>query len=102
MASKSWFKPVLQGYGCYPMGKQCRSRSSSTSLPSDQNLYCLLLDALGYFRPRSNQCRSDDMNLPADLDLPRSHTIKVKTTSLMFEDWQQKHIEEDMIPVFQQ
>jgi hypothetical protein len=30
------------GYGCYPMGKQCRSRSSSTSVLSDQDLNCLL------------------------------------------------------------
>jgi hypothetical protein len=31
------------GYGCSPMGKQCRSRSACTSMPSDQDLCCFLL-----------------------------------------------------------
>jgi hypothetical protein len=32
------------GYGCYPMGEPCRSRSAGISILSDQDLNCSLLD----------------------------------------------------------
>jgi hypothetical protein len=84
-------------YAFYCMGKQCRSRSASTSMPSDQvisfslfvrnnlmnlkahslyvpsdlDLHCLLFHLLGYFWPKSKQCRSwsHGTNVPADMDL---------------------------------
>jgi hypothetical protein len=31
------------------MSEQCRSRSASTDMLSDQDLHCLLLDSCGYF-----------------------------------------------------
>jgi hypothetical protein len=50
---------------------QCRSRSVTTFLPSNQDLNCLLLDLFGYFQSRCDQCRfwSDSTHVPADLDL---------------------------------
>jgi hypothetical protein len=42
--------PLLHIILClFGMGKQCRSRSSSTSVPSDQDLHFSLVSSLGYF-----------------------------------------------------
>jgi hypothetical protein len=48
------------------------------SVPSDQDLNCLLFDSLGYFWPKCDQCRSrsDGTDVPADLGLHWSHTCK--------------------------
>jgi hypothetical protein len=35
-------------YGCYPMGEHCRIRSAGSSVLSDQDLDCSLLDLKGY------------------------------------------------------
>jgi hypothetical protein len=37
--------------GCmiWPIGEQCRSRSAGTSMPSDQDLHCSLLESLVNF-----------------------------------------------------
>jgi hypothetical protein len=48
--------PFLHIYAFLCICKHCRSRSASTSMPSDQDLHCLLLNLLDYFWPKSKQC----------------------------------------------
>jgi hypothetical protein len=65
--------PFLLEIWLLPMGKQCRSRSACTSIPSDQDLQCLLPAQ----KSRIKQCRScsDGKDVPADLDLHWLHVI---------------------------
>jgi hypothetical protein len=52
---------------------QCKSRSASTSVPSEKYLHCSLFDCLGYFWPKVN---SADCDLTAQMcQLIRSYTV---------------------------
>jgi hypothetical protein len=54
------FNNLLHRYTFYCLSEQCRSRSSGTLMPSDQNWHCLLFDSLGYYWTRCNHASSED------------------------------------------
>jgi hypothetical protein len=70
--------PFTQYIHVYHLCHRWRSRSVSTSVPSDQDLNCSLFDSLGYFWPKCDQCRSrsDGTDVLDDLDLHWSHMHK--------------------------
>lgn len=59
------FDPLHDKYSFYCVRKQFRSRSAGTTVPSDQDLNCLILDLFSYFLQRDvlENCQIWDLNI---------------------------------------